>query len=128
MLRIRSVTIMISIGCLIFFGVILIERCTPKKDTSMGGTSDNKFVGVHSCKTCHANETNDWQQSHHFMAMQPANDSTVVGNFNNATFTGDGVTNNFFKKEGKFFINTQGDDGINHDYEVKYTFGFTPLQ
>jgi len=60
--------------------------------------------------------------------MQPPNDSTVKGDFSDAVFTGDGVNSRFFKKDGKFFINTQGDDGVNHDYEVKYTFGFTPLQ
>jgi hypothetical protein len=62
------------------------------------------------------------------MAMLPPNDSTVKGDFNNASFTGDGVTSSFFKKDGKFIINTQGEDGRNHDYEVKFTFGFTPLQ
>jgi predicted CXXCH cytochrome family protein len=60
--------------------------------------------------------------------MQPANDSSVLGDFNNTTFIADGVTNSFFKKEGKFYINTQGDDGQNHDYEVLYTFGYFPLQ
>jgi hypothetical protein len=67
-------------------------------------------------------------QSHHYKAMLPANDSTVLGNFNNAIYTADGVTSRFFRKDGKFYINTQGEDGKNHDYEVKYTFGFTPLQ
>jgi cytochrome c553 len=40
----------------------------------------------------------------------------------------DGVTSRFFKKDGKYIINTQGDDGRNHDYEVKFTFGYYPLQ
>ncbi len=60
--------------------------------------------------------------------MQVANDSTVEGNFNNTTYTADGVTSHFFKKDDKYFINTQGADGNNHDYEIKYTFGYTPLQ
>jgi predicted CXXCH cytochrome family protein len=62
------------------------------------------------------------------MAMQPATDSTVLGDFNDAVFTADGVTSRFFKKEGKFYINTQSETGANADYEVKYIFGFTPLQ
>ena len=40
----------------------------------------------------------------------------------------DGVTSRFFKRDGKYFINTQGEDGKNHDYEVRYTFGYFPLQ
>ncbi len=62
------------------------------------------------------------------MAMQPPNDSTVSGDFNNASLTADGVTTRFFKKDGKFFINTEDETGAYRDMEVKYTFGFTPLQ
>jgi predicted CXXCH cytochrome family protein len=60
--------------------------------------------------------------------MQPATDSTVLGDFNGATLTADGVTSRFFRSGEKFFIHTQGDDGQNHDYEVLYTFGYYPLQ
>jgi tetratricopeptide (TPR) repeat protein len=60
--------------------------------------------------------------------MLPPNDSTVKGDFNNVTFTADGVTSRFYKKGSKFFIYTEGDDGKNHDFEVKFIFGFTPLQ
>jgi tetratricopeptide (TPR) repeat protein len=62
------------------------------------------------------------------MAMLPATDSTVSGNFNNTSLTADGVTSHFFKREEKFFINTEGEDGKNHDYEVKFIFGYKPLQ
>jgi tetratricopeptide (TPR) repeat protein len=51
-----------------------------------------------------------------------------LGNFNNSTYTANGVTNTFYKKDGKFIINTQGNDGQNHDFEVKYAFGYFPLQ
>ena len=121
--------IFIVISLLVFSGVMLIERCTPqKKDTEAMPTSGNKFVGDQACKTCHSTEYNQWLQSDHYMAMQPANDSTVLGDFNNARFTADGVSSRFYKKNGKFFINTQGEDGSNHDYLVKYIFGFRPLQ
>ena len=119
----------ISITLFVFSGTIFLQRCKPKgAENTSQQSSNNEFVGDKSCKSCHAKEYNDWLQSRHFMAMQPPNDSTVEGDFNNTTFTADGVTSRFFKKDGKFFINTQGDDGNNHDYEVKYTFGFTPLQ
>jgi hypothetical protein len=80
-----------------------------------------KFIGSIQCKSCHANEFADWLKSDHFVAMQIANDSTVLGNFNDATYESDGVKNQFIKKDGKYFISTEGDDGINRDYEVKYT-------
>jgi predicted CXXCH cytochrome family protein len=33
-----------------------------------------------------------------------------------------------FKKSGKYFINTEGPDGANADFEIKYVFGVEPLQ
>ena len=122
------ILVAVAVLIFVFVGSVVLQRCTPKDKETTALKNNNEFVGDQGCKSCHANEHNDWSQSHHFMAMQPANDSTVVGNFNNATFSSDGVTSKFFKKDGKFFINTQGNDGGSHDYEVKYIFGFTPLQ
>lgn len=60
--------------------------------------------------------------------MQAANEHTVLGNFNNASFTYFDLTSTFYKREGKFFVRTDGPDGELHDYEIRYTFGVTPLQ
>lgn len=106
--------------------IITIECCKTADPTP--APASNNYTGSVSCKSCHQQEHADWQQSHHYMAMQPATDSFVLGDFNNSTLTADGVTSRFFKKDGRFFINTEGDDGKYHDYEVKYVFGFTPLQ
>src|SRR6187401_175724 len=121
--------VMVTIIFFVFSGTMILQRCKPKdKEISSLRTGNNEFIGEQSCKSCHTKQYDDWLKSDHFMAMQPPNDSTVKGNFNNVSFTADGVTSRFFKKDGKFFINTQGEDGRNYDYEVKYTFGFTPLQ
>jgi Flp pilus assembly protein TadD len=60
--------------------------------------------------------------------MQVAYEETVLGDFNNTTFTYFGVTSRFFKRNGTFFVRTDGPDGKLHEYEITYTFGVTPLQ
>lgn len=114
---------------LIVFRVFIVDSCTSKyvKYSEIRSESAS-YVGDQSCKKCHDTEFKEWKQSHHYMSMLPPNDSTVKGDFSNVTFTADGVSSRFFKKDSKFFINTEGDDGKNHDFEVKYIFGFTPLQ
>ena len=62
------------------------------------------------------------------MRWREANEQSVLGNFNNAKFAYAGLTSTFFKRGGKFFVNTEGRDGKLTDYEVKYTFGVSPLQ
>lgn len=126
-LRYRLIIFAISgIIIFIFIDVLVLQK---KSADSQGSTmGNNEFAGDVACKSCHAREYREWQSSHHFNAMQPANDSTVMGDFKDVSFTSDGVSSRFFKKDNKFFINTQGEDGKNHDFEIKYTFGFTPLQ
>lgn len=86
------------------------------------------FVDETSCGGCHAEQARAWHGSHHDLAMQEATDATVLGDFDDASFTKDGVRTRFFKRDGKYWINTDGEDGRPTDYEVKYTFGVEPLQ
>src|SRR3970282_209556 len=129
MFKKSTILVLIIVVLLIVFRVFIVDSCSSKDAKYSEIESQNTtYVGDQSCKKCHATEFKEWKQSHHYMAMLPPNDSTVKGDFNNVTFTADGVTSRFFKKGAKFFINTEGDDGKNHDFEVKYIFGFTPLQ
>jgi Tfp pilus assembly protein PilF len=113
----------------VVFKVFMVNSCSSKYTKYTPITShNNTYLGDQSCIKCHKNEHKEWKQSDHYMSMLPPNDTTVKGDFNNQTFTADGVTSHFFKKEGKYFINTEGEDGKNHDFEVKYIFGYTPLQ
>lgn len=86
------------------------------------------YVGSTVCAECHQLEYKDWLQSDHFKAMQHANDTTVLGNFNDVTYTADGVTSRFFKKENRFYIHTEDEKGQYRDFEVAFTFGHYPLQ
>jgi predicted CXXCH cytochrome family protein len=90
--------------------------------------ANDGYVGSHTCISCHEKEHQDWRGSHHHAAMQIANEETVLGNFDNTTFTKDGVESLFFKRDGKFWIRTDGPDGTIDDFEIRYTFGVAPLQ
>lgn len=121
------------LGILIYLMISLLNGCntpTDKKETEQKEVSNTpaSYIGSTACQSCHAKEFNDWTTSDHHLAMQHAHDTTVLGDFNNTTFVADGVTNKFFKRDGKYFINTKGDDGKNQDFEVVYTFGYFPLQ
>ncbi len=70
-----------------------------------------KFVGSADCATCHERENSLWRGSHHQLAMQPAANSTVLGDFNNASFSNDGITSTFFRRDSKFMVRTDGPDG-----------------
>jgi tetratricopeptide (TPR) repeat protein len=113
----------------IIFRVFIVDSCTSKEAVyNEIVTHSAEFIGDQSCKECHAAEYKDWKSSDHYMAMLPPNDSTVKGDFNNVTFSADGITSRFFKKGKDFYINTEGNDGKNQDFKVIYIFGHYPLQ
>ncbi|MEE8556932.1 MAG: tetratricopeptide repeat protein, partial [Myxococcota bacterium] len=80
------------------------------------------------CSGCHLSEWERWRGSHHDLAMQEAVAETVLGDFEGATFSHYGVTSRFHRRGGKFFVHTDGPDGVLRDYEIAYTFGVDPLQ
>ena len=92
------------------------------------GADGVSFVDNQVCMSCHPQSFQDWSRSHHAQAMQPATEQTVLGDFNQTHFTHQGLTSRFFKKDGKFFVRTQGPDGSMADFDVAYAFGVEPLQ
>ena len=86
------------------------------------------YVGAATCQGCHATEFKEWKGSHHDQAMQEADASTVLGNFNNTKFRHLGVESSFFQRDGKFMVRTDGPDGKLGDFQVSRTFGVWPLQ
>ena len=90
--------------------------------------ADARYVGGAECASCHAKELAAWKGSDHDLAMQIADEKSVLGNFAGAKFSYAGTTSTFSQRDGKFFVNTDGPDGKLADYEIKYTFGVHPLQ
>jgi predicted CXXCH cytochrome family protein len=86
------------------------------------------FVGRAACIDCHPAATDAWVGSDHDKAMDAATDSTVRGDFEDARFESGGVSARFYKRDGRFYVHTQGPGGKPGDFEVTYVFGFEPLQ
>jgi tetratricopeptide (TPR) repeat protein len=101
---------------------------TAASATSVATVTPATYVGGQACASCHAQEHAAWKGSHHDLAMQVATEQTVLGNFANAKFINAGVTSTFFRRDGRYYVNTDGPDGKLADFEIKHTFGVTPLQ
>lgn len=86
------------------------------------------IVGGEVCAGCHAAEAEQWQGSHHDLAMQAADESTVLGDFADTEFSANGSTTRFFRRGPDFVVRTEGPDGEAAEYTVRWTFGVAPLQ
>ncbi|MGD8580613.1 MAG: tetratricopeptide repeat protein [Lysobacterales bacterium] len=90
--------------------------------------ASESYAGSDTCKTCHEAEWTAWQGSHHYKAMLPATADNVLGDFSGTRFTYGDTTSRFFKRDGKFMVETDDADGELQAFEIAYTFGFYPLQ
>jgi tetratricopeptide (TPR) repeat protein len=86
------------------------------------------FVGRGQCVDCHMDAYQKWLGSHHDDAMDHANEQTVLGDFDGAEFEHNGIKSRFFRRDGKYFVSTEGPGGEMAEFEVLYTFGVEPLQ
>ena len=87
-----------------------------------------KYVGRKKCVECHQQQHDEFHNSHHDLAMDVANAETVRGDFNNASLEHYGVTSTMFVKNDEYYVNTEGPDGEMADFQIKYVFGYEPLQ
>ena len=92
------------------------------------GVAEATFVGRDACVECHEDASRAWRGSDHDRAMAVATDSTVRGDFNDAVFVHQGITSRFYRRDGRYFVFTEGPGGAMGEFEITYTFGWEPLQ
>lgn len=100
----------------------------PARARGTAQTAPARYVGTPACATCHQAQYQAWQGSHHDLAMQVANASTVLAPFRGERFTEAGVTSVFSQRNGTYYVRTEGADGRLQDFEITHTLGLTPLQ
>ncbi|UCH83272.1 MAG: tetratricopeptide repeat protein, partial [Candidatus Latescibacterota bacterium] len=126
--RWRRIGIASTLVIILVVPVYVVKELAIRSARSPIDTNDAVFVGRDACVECHREAYEAWLGSHHDLAMAEASDSTVRGDFEGAEFEHPDISARFFKNDGKFFVNTQGPEGVTADFEIAYTFGYEPLQ
>jgi predicted CXXCH cytochrome family protein len=113
---------------------LLLAACSRERPTAAPLSSKPPtvaqpvYVGAAVCVDCHSTESKAWSASHHRVAMQPATDATVLGDFKDARFAWEGVSTTFLRRDGTFAVRTDGPEGKLSEFKVRSTFGIEPLQ
>jgi len=94
---------------------------------ALGQTTHVQVMSNHTndpnCQSCHIDQWQDWQASHHQKSMAVANADNVLGDFDNVEVSINQQHNHFFKRGDGYWVNTEG-----QDYKIDYVFGVEPLQ
>ena len=83
----------------------------PPEPSAPAAAPELTFAGAAKCASCHPKDAEAHRGSDHALAMQPADQQTVLGDFRDAVFRHRGVTSTFSRRDGKFLIRTDGPDG-----------------
>ena len=127
LLRIAATSLAAGFVIVLSFG-LFAPRWPIFQSSQQAGQPAAEFVGSETCAGCHRVEAVSWRDSHHKRAMDHANEKSVLGDFSDATFDYNGVRSRFFRRDGKYLVETDGPDGKLATFQVKYTFGVDPLQ
>ncbi len=114
-------------GMLLLF-LLAFSNCQKDTPGSDNAVHKAQYAGREACVACHQQQDTLFALSDHDLAMTIATGETVLGDFNNAKFTHQGITSKFYRKNGKFYVFTEGTGGELQEFQVKYTFGVRPLQ
>ena len=60
--------------------------------------------------------------------MQPVSEASVLGAFDGSQLRRNGVISTFFRRDGGYWVETDGPDNKLREYRVAYVFGVYPLQ
>lgn len=104
---------------------ICIIMFTP---VSLASSARADFVGVDQCKACHLPEYQQWKDSDHDWAMRVADETSVLGDFNNTAFEHFGSKTRFYRRDDAWLVETENSEGQLQEFTISYTFGFFPLQ
>ena len=89
---------------------------------------DVSYVGSAACKGCHPDHTASWYRTFHRTMTQVATSASVLGNFDNAALTFDGVTSKFRRDGNHFIIETLDATGKPRAYDIERTVGSRRVQ
>ena len=87
-----------------------------------------RYLGNEACFQCHKKQAALWKGSHHQLSMNVVNDKIIQGQFDGRKFNALGFESQFYKKDQKYWIKTEGKSGDLEDFEILYSFGIEPLQ
>lgn len=117
--------LVVSVGALV---ALVGVACGRAPEPAVKSDHEPAFVGRAVCADCHAAQADAWQGSHHDLAIQVADEASVLGDFSDASFDWFGTVTRFLKRDGEYLVRTPGEGGEPGEFPVKYTFGVEPLQ
>ncbi|MTH98462.1 multiheme c-type cytochrome [Roseibium sp. RKSG952] len=87
-----------------------------------------EYVGSDTCIECHDEQVQSWSGSHHAKAWTETSENSVRADFDETSFTHDGMTVTFTRPEGEYVANVTEKDGNTTGYAVHSVVGIEPLQ
>jgi tetratricopeptide (TPR) repeat protein len=97
-------------------------------DGASSETPGPSYVGVEVCAGCHPEAARTWRGSHHDLSLQAADEGSILGDFDDAVLDVFGVESRFFRRDGGYFVRTEGPDAAMSEFRVEYVLGVEPLQ
>lgn len=113
---------------LITLGVMSVGASIRNEVRQPVDLSSVSYVQSDTCIRCHPAHQESWRRTFHRTMTQEANPQSVQGDFNNSSFTYDGISSRFLRDNRDFFIETLDENGRLTRYRIDRTVGSRRFQ
>ncbi|MEW6729916.1 MAG: HEAT repeat domain-containing protein [Acidobacteriota bacterium] len=98
-----SLTIIISLAAILLIGWSREKQSLRDYQPVLANVN---YVGSQQCQQCHVEQYNHWFESHHRKMTQEATPASIVGDFQDTSYTFLGVTSRMYRRGDEFYIYT----------------------
>jgi hypothetical protein len=109
-------------------GIAKLGCCAFALSSTCGLWGEATYVGAVTCSQCHSAEFQKWSHARHGKMLQPANSSSVEGNFSAGAVTLRGLTYHLHAEGGAYYISESYLSGKEQEHRVDYTLGSRRIQ
>ncbi|MEO1245237.1 MAG: tetratricopeptide repeat protein [Pseudomonadota bacterium] len=108
--------------------LLALTGCSSEEPALVGQPLAPAYVGSENCGDCHTTEFEQWQGSHHELAMQEASRASMLGDFSGRVIEHSGSKVSMYSRDDRFFYGERTAEGEQREFEITHTFGVYPLQ
>ncbi|WP_372570717.1 multiheme c-type cytochrome [Ruegeria jejuensis] len=95
---------------------------------TVSSAQEPAYVGSSECAECHVEAASAWSGSHHALAWTAPSPGTVIADFDDTSFSHDGMSVQFGADGDQYRATVTEKDGVTTEYPVHSVVGIAPLQ
>lgn len=123
----RFIFLLAGLGLIVLFAFLMSLQATKAEIAQPMVLAAVPYAQSTTCVSCHPGHYESWHNTFHRTMTQRPSAEAIVGDFDNATYTYQGITSTFSQEDGRYYMHTLAFDQPD-SYEIVMSVGSRRFQ